>query len=680
MSTCQCTQSGLTAQAAGIYSIYTSAPLTLHSAIIPSQLGFPAGKCSFDYGQFSVGGNWFLEYKNTGNTIADAINAGYDNHIVNDYVATNFPDLFSIEGITTVQATSTHFFNGVNNPVVTVDTGNLIFPVNNAAQTCHCGGNTVLPFNGWVLSQRVYNPAVSQTGLFVITSVNAQNHPNVSGNHNFTVGSWDMIVKWLQDEEGMPTTITGYNNVRAWIENHTFTHSIPTNNPSAYTHHTGTSANPFIGQSDVVLYLSVTANYCSPPPSTTCSGTGYDNADGTAAYFCSGTTIANESAAGASDGEVTVSVYGGFSPYTYSWTNQNTGVVVGTTQTISGLPGTNGLGIPYEVEVTDSNGCTTNCTALVATIQPSVQPCKQADNSDALQVTCTVTPENFVGSADGSVTSVVTWAPITNVASVASLITFTYTWYDSAGTVVGTSTSSTPPTGLTVSGLSAGTYNFEVEVSFIYQEQTNRCIANCSVTIVTKSPPDPCITNPVTISITNSVAPTLTSTGSITTAPGGGTAPFSYQWTYPDGTTVNTQNITGLTLAGLYTIVITDDNGCTDSSSIIFPDLPVGRKVEPCCDETCVLSDSIKSILSDVKTCYGELACIYNDKLCLGQNTEGIFNDMMMMFALVDYIASHNYLDKNCDDSDLTSSERSCINRLKIQSCNCINKIKTKKI
>lgn len=81
------------------------------------------------------------------------------------------------------------------------------------------------------------------------------------------------------------------------------------------------------------------------------------------------------------------------------------------------------------------------------------------------------------------------------------------------------------------------------------------------------------VTLPVTI-INSPIAFDLMLTGvgdsSISIAPANGEAPYSYVWTYPDGTTVTTQNLTGLTLEGTYSVSAVDAIGCSSALSVPF--------------------------------------------------------------------------------------------------------------
>ena len=95
-------------------------------------------------------------------------------------------------------------------------------------------------------------------------------------------------------------------------------------------------------------------------------------------------------------------------------------------------------------------------------------------------------------------------------------------------------------------GMCAGNYTVVVE-------DGDNCAQNVSVTI----------TQPAAISgstvITNEL---LGNDGAINLTAGGGTGTLTYAWTGPSGFTASTEDITGLT-EGVYSVTITDANGCT---------------------------------------------------------------------------------------------------------------------
>lgn len=100
-------------------------------------------------------------------------------------------------------------------------------------------------------------------------------------------------------------------------------------------------------------------------------------------------------------------------------------------------------------------------------------------------------------------------------------------------------------TGTTKTGISAGTYTVNVQ------------IPGCST-----------ITRSFTISQPSAAlnaTSTQTST-SVNTSVSGGTVPYSYVWSGPNGFTATTANISGLS-PGTYTVLITDAKGCTATTS-----------------------------------------------------------------------------------------------------------------
>ncbi len=217
------------------------------------------------------------------------------------------------------------------------------------------------------------------------------------------------------------------------------------------------------------------------------------------------TSVTSLDCFGDTDGELNVDVTlnGTATSSTYEWDD----VSSSTTQNLTGL----GAGT-YMITVTDNNGCTATVSGTVT------QPDALAGAATATDVLCN-------GDTDGEVTLTVTGGT-TN---------YSFEWDD-------TSTSTTQD----LSGLGAGTYTVDIT-------DANGCTAQATATVA----------EPTTLSGTATTsAETSGNDGSIDLTPAGGTAPYDYNWTGPNGFASTDQNLTGLE-GGSYEVTITDDNGCT---------------------------------------------------------------------------------------------------------------------
>jgi gliding motility-associated-like protein len=206
---------------------------------------------------------------------------------------------------------------------------------------------------------------------------------------------------------------------------------------------------------------------------------------------------------GQCDGTGTVTVAGGGGPFSFLWsTGQTTG-------TVSGLC----AGI-YTVTVTNAAGCTNSTNVTISsTGGPTSAPVNVTD------VTC-------FGVCDGSVT----------VNPLGGTAPYTYIWVSGGETTQ------------TVSGLCAGQYQVQIT-------DANGCSFSRNVNI----------DGPTEIESNQVVVPATCGQcdGSITTAPTGGTGPYTFSWS----TGAITQNLSNL-CAGQYTVTITDANGCTGIQTI----------------------------------------------------------------------------------------------------------------
>jgi gliding motility-associated-like protein len=218
---------------------------------------------------------------------------------------------------------------------------------------------------------------------------------------------------------------------------------------------------------------------------------------------------------GTPNGSIVITVSGGTTPYSYSWSNGQ------TTQDVLGIPsGT------YTVTVTDGNGCNTSTPISIS------QPAAAINAS----TTVTGTVSCFSGN-NGAIDLTVT----------GGTTPYSYLWSTGANTE-------------DVSGLSAGTYTVTVT-------DVNGC--TYSISEVISQPVGALSTN---INISPPVSCFGGSNGIVDITVSGGTAPYNYVWS----TGATTQDITGMP-AGVYTITITDQNGCNAilSTTITQPPTPL---------------------------------------------------------------------------------------------------------
>ena len=220
----------------------------------------------------------------------------------------------------------------------------------------------------------------------------------------------------------------------------------------------------------------------------------------------------NVSACGECDGEASVTVDGGFGPYTYSWDDPDNQ----TTQTAIGLcVGT------YTVEVTDVNGCTETGTVSVG-----------SDGESNMTLDFDSVDESACGMCDGEATVNVTDGDSP----------FNYEWDDPDNQTTQTAT-----------GLCEGTYSVIVTDANGCQESSSVTINNVGGSGIT-----------LTTTTVDESACGLCD-GEATVDVVGGTEPYSYQW--DDSNNQTTATATDL-CEGTYTVIVTDDNGCEESISV----------------------------------------------------------------------------------------------------------------
>jgi gliding motility-associated-like protein len=226
---------------------------------------------------------------------------------------------------------------------------------------------------------------------------------------------------------------------------------------------------------------------------------------------------------GFNNGSVDLTVTGGISPYTYSWSNG------ATTEDISGLTANT-----YTVTIRDMNNCILTSSVTVNPPQP-IQYTKILSDFGTFNVSCK-------GSKNGSV----------NITTTSGLAPFTFVWQKVGGGFSATSED--------ISGLWAGQYNLKI---------TDSNLCEATETIDIKEPGKLSMTFALSSSTAGgfNINCAGASTGSIDVVPVNQVGNTSYLWS--DGNASKTRvNIP----AGDYSIVITDSNGCTADSSVTLTD------------------------------------------------------------------------------------------------------------
>jgi PKD repeat protein len=295
------------------------------------------------------------------------------------------------------------------------------------------------------------------------------------------------------------------------------------------------------------------------------------------------TSATNVTCNGLSNGSASVTVNGGTTPYTYSWSPSG-----GTGTTASNLAAGN-----YSVTVTDSLGCqivvfatiTEPLPLIISTNQINVS-CFGGNNGSAIVLPSGGTPNySYLWSPNGSTSATATNLSIGNqtvtvtdnngcqiqttvtiteppllvlstvstpvscpngsngtltVNAVGGVNPYTYLWFPNGQTTT------------SISGQPAGNYSVNVTDS-------NGCVQTINATI---TEPLPIV---ITFNSTN-VSCFNGNNGVATANVVGGTMPYTYSWSPSGGSGSTASNL----VAGTYTVTITDANGCLANNSIVI--------------------------------------------------------------------------------------------------------------
>ena len=302
-----------------------------------------------------------------------------------------------------------------------------------------------------------------------------------------------------------------------------------------------------------------------------------------------------------------VSVTGGTSPYSYSWSNNaslndsaQSGLSAGT----------------YTVSITDGNGC--QITQDITLNEPSQL---QAQITGTTDVSC-------IGNCDGTATVLGTqatppysylWTNGDTTTTASSLCAGNpiVTVTDANGCTTTTTATISEPTAITAAivsttnvscyGLCDGTataqgtggtppYSYNWSSGGNLMTETNICAGPVSVTITDvngcTATASSSITEPTEVvgSFTNVNDASCWgySDGTATVGATGGTSPYNYYWWTGTNGNNPTQNLS----FGTHTVTITDANGCTDTVSVTINQPPLVNiqfvnAVEPLCHGSC---------------------------------------------------------------------------------------------
>lgn len=207
---------------------------------------------------------------------------------------------------------------------------------------------------------------------------------------------------------------------------------------------------------------------------------------------------------GSNDGAATALVSGGSRPYTFLWSNGNTGVSVNNLE----------AGV-YAVTATDAQGCSAENMIIISEVP---------ELSIDIRSSTTVCDEDGFGDAQAEVSG--------------GRAPYTYSW-------------NTGDTTAEIDSLPTGTYLLTVT-------DANGCSNIDSITID--------VSAPVELELSGMpINCAGDSSGTAAVVASGGLAPYRYLWNTGD-TTSSLENLP----AGTYRITVTDANGCTANSEIVF--------------------------------------------------------------------------------------------------------------
>ncbi|MBW8051775.1 MAG: hypothetical protein FVQ77_15855, partial [Cytophagales bacterium] len=374
------------------------------------------------------------------------------------------------------------------------------------------GGDSYLWSNGWVTDSMYICPATDTTVSLI--AFNSNGCPSAPVAHTITVAPSNLVYLYSDDSLFICPGDTAQLQLNAlstspnpgiiyyWSDNFgmTNTTTIPTLLITPVT--------------TTVYYVQANDNGCLSPPDSIL----VTMSDLKANIISS----ANIQCAGGNDGNATVAPTGGQDPYAYLWSSSS----ADTFPTVTGL--TAGV---YTITITDSLGCTAKDSVTIT-------------QADSLEIE-TGTLASNCDSSDGKAIVFVN----------GGILPYTYEWFDSSGTLIGTDT--------LIESLAPGIY-------WVVITDSMGCSDSAFASVVAPAEFNTMITDTTHVSCYGGNDGSAT----VIVDPSGlytGTGPLVWSWNTTPPQTDSTA--TGLT-AGIYEVIITDSINCQTNAvvTIIQPD------------------------------------------------------------------------------------------------------------
>ncbi len=250
----------------------------------------------------------------------------------------------------------------------------------------------------------------------------------------------------------------------------------------------------------------------------------YNVTEPTEALQIGANTITGVSCNGNNDGQISLAVFGGTAPYSYSWSSG------------SGNSSINNIGGGAQsVTVTDANGCSLNQSFTVP-------------EPNALEATFEIKDVNCYGGADGEV----------EVIPSGGTAPYSYSWSNGSTTKI-------------TRGWSAGSHTITITD-----------IKGCTNTIsFTVNQPSSAITTTASV---NHVSCYDGTDGALSASSNGGTPPYAYQWADASYNSHSSYSSTANNVyASDWTAIVTDANGCIERTTfaVTQPSAPLNVGITP---------------------------------------------------------------------------------------------------